>query len=82
MFHDPELTDTVIDMNHGILHGNRRKKPLIVISAVGFIDQAAAVRLNDSIIFISAASWDHMGLIPLWKFHGNSQRNQREFPFL
>ena len=80
IFKNAELADAVIDVNHRVAHRIDRHPPHIVIPAVGAIDNAAAVRLDDSVIFESGASRYHMRLIALRKLHGNAEWNQTELP--
>jgi hypothetical protein len=67
-------------MNHGISHGKSRHEPLIVIPAVGFVDYAHGIGLNDTEILISGTSGNHMGFVPFRKLHGYPKRDQSELP--
>ena len=82
VLHDTELADTVINMNLRIPYGKCRHKPLIVIAAVGFINDAHVIGLNDAEILKRGASGNHVCLIAFGKLHGNAQRNQSKFSFL
>ena len=48
MFHDPKLADAVIDVDLGIPHGENRHVPLVIVAAVGFVDDAHVVGLDDA----------------------------------
>ena len=48
MLHDTELANAVIDMNHRVPHRIRWKKPLVIVSAIGFINDAHAIGLYDT----------------------------------
>ena len=63
MLHNPELTDPVIDVNPCIPHGEDRHKPLVVVTAVGLVNDTHMIRLNHAEIFIGAAAGYHMGLV-------------------
>ena len=72
MLYDAELTDPVSFLNHGIPHGIRREKLLIVITAIALVDDTHVIGLNDTKVFEGAASGNDMGLIPRRKLHGNA----------
>lgn len=90
LFHDPELADAVIQMDHRVTHRIHRDKPLIVISAVaalpgltvGTVDHALMVHLDQPKIFKSRASWYYMSFVPSWQLHRYPQRNQLKLPLL
>ena len=46
ILHDPELADPVIARNMGIPHGKGRHKPLVVIPAIGAVDDALMIGLD------------------------------------
>lgn len=79
IFHNTELTDSVIDMDLRIPQGIYRHKPLVVVAAVGAVDYSLMIRLNNPEILKGRTSWYYMSLIALRKFHGNTQGNQPEF---
>lgn len=80
MFHDAELTDSVILMDLRITHGIGREKPLVVITTVCLINNATTVRLQDTKVLKRTAARYNMRLIPFGKLHSHSKRDKTELP--
>lgn len=76
IFHNAELTDSVIHMNLGIPHGNHRHPPHIIITTIRTVHNATMVCLDHTEIFICAASRYNVRLISCWKLHCHPQRDQ------
>ena len=76
MLHDAELADAVSPADLCVAERIGREEPLVVVSAVAFIDDAHMVGLDDTEVFVGAASRNHVGLIALWQLHGNAKRHQ------
>ena len=72
VLHDTELTDAVIDVNLGVTHGENRHVPLVIVAAVGFVDDTHVIGLDDAKILECGTSGHHMGLITRRKLHGDA----------
>ena len=82
MFHNAELADPVIDMDHRVSHCDHRHAPHVIISAVRPIHNPTVVCLNHTKIFVGAAARYNMRLISLRQFHGYPQRDQCKLSLL
>ena len=66
----------------GIPQGIGRHEPLVVIPAIGAVDDALMIGLDNAKILESGASWNHMGLISFRQLHAHSKGDQLKFPLL
>ena len=82
ILHNSELTDSVIKIYNRITGRIYRHPPHIFIATVRTINNAAAVHLQQAIVFKGGTAWNHMCLISLRQLHGNAQRNQLKFTSL
>ena len=73
MPHDPELADTVIDMDHRVPQGIGGKIPLIMVPAVALVDDSHGVGLDHTEIFEGGTPGHHVSLISGGKLHGHTQ---------
>ena len=48
MFHDAELADAVVGLYGRIPHGKGGEIPLVAVAAVGLVDDALMICLNNS----------------------------------
>ena len=71
VLHDTELADTVINMNLRIPYGKCRHKPLIVIAAVGFINDAHVIGLQNSEVLEGAGPRNDMRFVTGGEPHGD-----------
>ena len=69
-------------MDHSIPHGQGRHLPLVIVSAVGVVDHALVVGLDDPEILKGRAAGHDMGFVALGQFHGHAQRDQIKIPLL
>ena len=76
VFHNTELADTVIYVNLRIPHGKSRHEPLIIITAIGRIHDAAVICLYYAKILKSRAPGNNMSLITFRKLHCHPERDQ------
>lgn len=82
VLHNAELADSVIDMNLCIAHRIDRHKPLVIVSAVGTVDNALMIGLNNAKILKRGTARHDMRFIAFRKFHRHTERNQFELAFL
>ena len=73
VFHDAELTDSIIKMDFCVSHCQSRHKPLVVVSGIAFINNSHVVRLNNAEILEGRAAWNHVSFIAFRQLHGNTE---------
>ena len=78
MCHDPELADTVIEVDLRIACGICGEVPLIVVPAVALVNNADVVGLDESEILEGGAAGSDERLIALRELHGDAEGDQTE----
>ena len=81
-FYNSKLADPVVDVDLGVAHGEDRHVPLVIITAVRFINHAHVIGLDDAEILKRGTARDDMGFISFWQLHGNAQRNEGKVSLL
>ena len=79
LLHYAELADAVVLIYDRIAQGVCRVAPLVVIAAVGFVDDGHAVGLDDAEVLVGAAAGREVRFVAFGQYHAHAEGYESEF---
>nr|DAU07471.1 MAG TPA: hypothetical protein [Caudoviricetes sp.] len=71
----PELAQPCSLRNLSVPDGNSRESPDVIVAAIAVLNDANAVRHDDTIVLAGRRAWDHDGILSFGQLHGHAKRD-------